>query len=200
MRARWLVVLGFVLLALAAALVLGSCARSYTFHGTLLDPASPAPDFTLTDQQGEPYRLSDQRGEVVLIFFGYTSCPDVCPATLALFKQAREQLGSLAEDARFLFITIDPARDTPQRMLEYLGRIDPTIIGLTGSEGELAPIWDAYGVYRAEQPGQGDAGPTFDHSARVYIVDRQGDLRLSFPFGFDVDELTQDVSHLIQEH
>lgn len=192
-------ILGLGLLALAATLATGCSTRPYTFHGTVLDPASPAADFILTDQNGEPFVLSEQRDVVVLIFFGYTYCPDVCPATLALFTQTREDLGPLAGDARFVFITIDPDRDTPERLRAHLGRIDPAIVGLTGTLEELGSVWAAYGVYRAEQPGTGDAGPLFDHSARVYVVDRHGDLRLTFPFGFDADEFTQDVSNLIQE-
>jgi len=199
MKGRWWVVLGLGMVGLLVALVAWESSRPYTFHGSLLDPASPAPDFTLTDQNGDPFRLSDQRDRVVLIFFGYTHCPDVCPATLALFKQTRELLGSLAEVAQFVFITIDPARDTSERLRQHLDRIDPTIIGLTGTMEDLEPVWAAYGVYRAEQPDPGGAGPLFDHTARVYVVDRQGDLRLSFPFGFDVGELSQDVSHLVAE-
>jgi len=199
MKTRWLVILVLGLLAVAAALVGGCSANPYTFHGTLLDPASPAPNFTLTDQHGEPFRLGDQREAIVLIFFGYTSCPDVCPATLALFKQTREELGPLAADARFVFITIDPARDTSERLRQHLEQIDPTIVGLTGTEDQLEPVWDAYGVYRDEQPAEGNFGPLFDHNARVYVVDRQGNLRLSYAFGFAVDEVVEDVGHLIGE-
>jgi protein SCO1/2 len=199
MKARGWVILALGVVVLVAAGIAGGCARPYTFHGSLLDPAAAAPDFALTDQDGEPFRLSDQRDRVVLLFFGYTHCPDVCPATLALFKQARERLGSQAEGADFVFITIDPDRDTSERLRDHLARIDPTIIGLSGTLEELEPVWAGYGVYRLEQPGTGETGPLFDHSARVYVVDRQGDLRLTYPFGFDVDEFAQDVSHLIQE-
>jgi protein SCO1/2 len=200
MKGRGWVVLGLGVVGLLVAGIAWGLSRPYTFHGSLLDPAPAAPDFTLTDQHGEPFVLSEQRDVVVSIFFGYTYCPDVCPATLALFKQTREDLGPRAAQARFVFITIDPDRDTPERLREHLGRIDPTIVGLTGTLDELEPVWAAYGVYRAEQPGTGDAGPLFDHSARVYVVDRRGDLRLTFPFGFDVGQFTQDVSHLIQEN
>jgi protein SCO1/2 len=199
MKARGWVILALGVVVLVVAGIAWGLTRPYTFHGSLLDPAAPAPDFTLTDQNGEPFRLSDHHDRVVLIYFGYTHCPDVCPATLALFKQARERLGPQADGARFIFITIDPDRDTSERLREHLNRIDPVIVGLTGTLEELEPVWAAYGVYRLEQPGTGETGPLFDHSARVYVVDRHGELRLTFPFGFDVDEFTQDVSHLIQE-
>ncbi len=188
------------LAGLLALMMVAACSPTpYEFHGTLLDPASAAPDFTLTDQNGEPFHLGDQRGAVVLLFFGYTSCPDVCPATLALFKQTREALGDLASGARFVFVTIDPAHDSPERMREYLEQIDPTIFGLTGTEGELEPVWAAYGVYRLAQPAEGESESGFDHNARVYVIDRQGNLRLSYAFGFAVEDVTQDVGQLIGE-
>jgi protein SCO1/2 len=188
-----------LLLMLVAAIGVGLFETPYTFRGSLLEPASPAPDFLLTDQHGQPFRLSDQEGNVVAIFFGYTSCPDVCPATLALFKQVRESLGPASGQTRFVFITIDPDRDTSEHILEHLNRIDPEIIGLTGPEEELQPVWAAYGVYRAEQPSQGAAGALFDHSARVYVVDRGGSLRVSYTFGTTVDEIADDLRFLIGE-
>jgi protein SCO1/2 len=118
---------------------------------------------------------------------------------LALFRQVRDSLGDQARQARFVFVTIDPARDTPEHILEHLSRIDPEIVGLTGTEEELTPVWAAYGVYRSEQPSEGSAGPLFDHSARVYVVDRRGDLRVTFTFGATVDEIAEDVRHLIGE-
>jgi protein SCO1/2 len=199
MKARGWVILALGVVVLVVAGIAGGCARPYTFHGSLLDPAAAAPDFALTDQNGEPFRLSDQRDRVVLLFFGYTHCPDVCPATLALFKQVRDSLGDQAQQARFVFVTIDPARDTPEHILEHLSRIDPEIVGLTGPEEELQPVWAAYGVYRAEQPSQGAAGALFDHSARVYVVDRGGSLRVSYTFGTTVDEIADDMRFLIGE-
>jgi len=175
--------------------------QAYKFRGSVIDPPAPATDFSLKDQNGQAFQLSDQRGKIVLMFFGYTNCPDVCPVTLAQFKQARAQLSQQADRVRFVFITVDPERDTAEKMKTYLGAIDPTIIGLGGSQGELEQVWRAYGVYRQKQPGQSqdEYADLLEHSSRVYLVDTQGNLRVTFPFGLVPDDVEQDVRYLLRK-
>jgi protein SCO1/2 len=176
--------------------------QAHTFRGSLIDPPMPAPNFTLNDQHGQPFRLSDQRGKLVLVFFGYTNCPDVCPTTLAQFRQVRTQLDNQATKVRFVFITIDPERDTPERMNLYLGAIDPNIVGLSGSQANLEPTWRDYGVYRQKQPvtSTDDNLDAIEHSARVYLVDAQGNLRLTYPVGLaNEDLLLPDIRYLLRK-
>ena len=154
MRPRTLFIFGlaFIVGLVAVFLLLGP-ARPYTFQGSLIDPPVAAPPFELTDVDGRHIQLSDLDGQVVIIFFGYTSCPDVCPVTLTDFLRIREQLGSNAQEVSFVFVTVDPERDTPERMKKYLTNFDPEIIGLTGTRAELESIWASYGVYEAKMEG-----------------------------------------------
>src|SRR5512135_226101 len=117
------------------ALVLGGWGIykvSYRFHGSVIDPPVRAADFSLIDQNGASYRLSDQKGKTVLLFFGYTHCPDECPGTLAQFKQIKQLLGKKADQVEFAMITVDPERDTVGQLRNYVPGFDPSFIGLTG--------------------------------------------------------------------
>jgi protein SCO1/2 len=200
MDRKKLVVGGAIAILVLAVVIAESFLSTYKYHGAVIDPPVAASNFALKDQTGQPFQLSDQRGKLVLIFFGYTNCPDICPTTLAQFRQARAQLGAQADRVRFVFITVDPDRDNADKMKTYLGAIDPAIIGLTGSPDDLEAVWKAYGVYRQKQPGlsQDDYADLLEHSGRVYLIDAQGNLRLTYPFGLQPDDVTQDVRHLLQ--
>jgi protein SCO1/2 len=173
--------------------------QDYTYQGSLIDPPVPAADFELTDQHGQTFRLSDQRGKVVLIFFGYTHCPDVCPVTLSEFKQIKSKLGNQVDDISFVFITVDPERDTLEKLGDHLANFDAGFIGLSGDRSSLEEVWMSFGVYQAKQETGSAAGYLVDHTARVYAIDVDGNWRLTYPFGMESDKLFQDVRHLIQE-
>jgi protein SCO1/2 len=173
--------------------------KTYEFQGSLIAPPIPAADFELTDQNGETFQLSEHIGEVVLIFFGYTNCPDVCPVTLSEFKQVKAQLGEKADRVQFVYITVDPERDTVERISEHLENFDPTFVGLTGDNSELDPVWKAYGVYAAKVDTGSAAGYLVDHTARVYAIDVNGNLRLTYPFETGSDAIADDVLHLLGE-
>lgn len=192
------IILGIALgLAIIAAIVF---ARPYTLRGSVLVPPVPAPEISLTAGDGSPWRLSDHKGQVVMIFFGYTTCPDVCPATLGEMQALREQLGEkLARDVQVVFITVDPQRDTPERLAKYVTAFDPTFTGLSGTEEALQPVWSAYGVYREIRPNASGATYLVDHTARTYVIDRAGNLRLSYSFGTPLDDLLQDTKFLLKE-
>ena len=168
-------------------------------RGSVIEPPMPAAEIELTDQNGNPFRLTDHRGQVVLLFFGYAACPDVCPATMAVLKQARAQLSaSQAERVQVVFITVDPDRDTSDLIQEYVARFDPTFIGLSGSEADLTPVWQAYGVFRELGTPTASGFYEVSHTARVYVVDAQGNLSLSFPFGATIEDVAHDLKILLK--
>jgi protein SCO1/2 len=170
----------------------------YTYQGTLIDPPISATDFTLTNQNGGTFRLSDQRGKFVLIFFGYTHCTDVCPATLLNFKRVKTMLGDQAQHVEFVFITVDPERDSPEALRQDLANYDPSFVGLTGTRPELAKVWKAYGVYQAKVDN-GTPDYSVDHTSIVYVIDPQGNWRMTYPFGMDAGKITSDLQHMIKQ-
>lgn len=186
---------------LVAALLVGFqlSRRPYTYRGSTIDPPVPAADFELSNQHGQKFRLSEQRGEIVLLFFGYSNCPDVCPLTMSNFKSIKEELGDQADKVRFIFVTVDPERDTKERLLEYVKVFDPEIVALTGSRAELEPVWKSYGVYQAKQDTGSAAGYSVDHTARTYLIDQEGNWRLTYPFEMEKADIISDVRHLINK-
>ena len=189
-----------VVIGLAIALAAWFIAnQNYTYQGVLIDPPAKAADFALTDQNGNSFRLSEQRGKIVLIFFGYTNCPDVCPTTLAEFKKIKAALGDQAADVRFVFITVDPERDTQQRMQSYLTAFDSDFTGLTGDSAALEAVWKSYGVFIERKDVGSASGYLVDHSARTYLIDLQGNWRLNYPFGMETEKISQDILHLLRE-
>ncbi|MDI3297887.1 MAG: SCO family protein [Bacillota bacterium] len=191
----WLAVGGAAVLLLAAVAWRLLAAGPPHFQGDLLRPPAPAPDFRLTDAEGRSFDLASLRGKVVLLYFGYTTCPDVCPTTLADLRQVQERLGADAERVRVLFVTVDPERDTPARIAGYLKPYGfrPAAAGLTGSLAQLEPVWKAYGVYVHKRQVPGAATYLVDHTAYVYLIDPLGRLRLLFPYGTSPDAVLHDV-------
>lgn len=187
-------------LLLCLGLFLAACGRSVPeFRGTLLDPPLPVPDFTLTDQHGQPFRLSDQRGQVVLLFFGYTFCPDVCPVTLGIWKRVHEALGEDGQQVRFVFITVDPERDTPERLRQHLAIFDPSFVGLTGTPDELQPVYQTFGVYvEKEDAGGSAAGYLVNHTASAFVVDRAGQWRLRHAYETPAEDIVHDIVQLLE--
>jgi len=171
------------------------------FLGTMYaEPYPPAPEIELARDNGASFRLSEMRGNVVLLFFGYTSCPDVCPTTLAELKQALETLDEDdAKQVQVLFVTVDPERDTPERVQEYVNHFNSDFIGLSGTESELTEVWKKYGVFRENVEGTSAAGYLVNHTARVTLIDRDGNLRLSYAFDTPVDSIVHDLKLLFKE-
>jgi len=186
------VVVALVLLALPCA------AADSSFRTGSLDPPSPASDFTLRTDEGKPFHLHDWRGNVILLYFGYTSCPDVCPTTLAEFAEVKKQLGPAAQHLRVALVTVDPERDTPQRLRTYTRAFDPTFLGVTGSRDALAAVWKAYGIYVQSHrvPGSSE-GYVVDHTATTLVIDAKGNLRLAIPFGTPVEDIRHDLQLLL---
>ncbi|MCA9871058.1 MAG: SCO family protein, partial [Anaerolineae bacterium] len=138
-------------------------------------------------------------GKVSLLFFGYTTCPDVCPTTLAEARTILNDLGDDANDVEFLFVTVDPERDTPEKLAAYTDAFHPGIIGLTGTPDQLASIYGEFGVRaeRVEAP-ESALGYLMNHTSRMYLVDQDGNLRLSYGYGTPVEDIVNDVKHLVK--
>lgn len=195
--------LSLLLLAIFAGIglvvVVGKAVFPYKYRGSLIDPPIQAAGFQLVDQHQQPFRLEDQRGKVNLVFFGYTHCPDVCPITLSEYKQVKAQLKGKADHVNFIFITIDPERDTPEVLHEHIDKFDPAFYALSGEPDQLEQVWKDYLVFREEVDSGSAAGYLVDHTSRVYVVDKKGDWRMTYTFGTPVEDVVQDVAHLVEE-
>ena len=187
-----------------AALAAGCDVRwpgAAAFHGTTYEDTGPAPDFALTDHTGREVTLASFRGHPVLLFFGYTHCPDICPLTLARLQRSVRALGSRGEDVRVLLVTNDPARDTPPVLKAYVARFGPQVVGLTGDSASVARAMAGYGAYTLPS-GAGAHGdhapktPAIPHSAVVYGIDRQGRLQVVMSEGTKQEWLDDDVKAL----
>jgi cytochrome oxidase Cu insertion factor (SCO1/SenC/PrrC family) len=245
----------FIVVMVVVVLISQKDATGMDFNGSLIDPPAKAAEISLTRANGEPFRLSDLRGKVVLMYFGYTNCPDYCPSTMVDMRTTFEMLGQDAGNVEFVFITIDPANDSPQRMDEYVTIFNPKFIGLSGTEEELAQTWRDYGVLRDEETkptaemaghesmdmseeedhagmdmsgdmdmGEGEeqidmsedmdmaegehsaghnlpsfGGVAFTHTAILYVIDKDGNWRLTLPFGIEPELIVEDVQSLLKE-
>ena len=183
-------------LALAAAAVCGCSGSEPSFKNTDITGADYGKDFTLTDHTGKTRALADFRGKVVVVFFGYTHCPDVCPTTLADLKVAREQLGEDGRRVQVLFVTLDPERDTPQLLANYVPAFDPSFLGLYGAPAAIARVAKEFKVFYQKVPGKTPDNYTVDHTAASYVFDPQGRLRLLVRPG-NVPNLVADLKTLL---
>ncbi len=190
----------FSLVWLLALSVIGVAANANAqFKGGAFEPPRPAPDFVLKSSSGTDFRLSQHKGKIVTLGFGYTFCPDVCPTTLADLALVRKKLGQTGRDLQVVYITVDPERDTVARLRTYLEAFDKTFIGATGTPEQLSQIQKQYGVSTKRQTFENSkAAYLVHHSAAVYLIDRSGDLRVAWPFGTTVDAMVDDVKLLAQ--
>ena len=194
----WVGVVSFLLVGFAIAFFT-LLSKPANFRGTTyVEPYPAATDFELIRSNGEIFRLSDQRDKVVLLFFGYTSCPDVCPTTLAELNLALNQIPEKAGLVQVVFVTVDPERDTAQAVQGYVSRFNPSFIGLSGSLDELEKIWQDYGVFREVAQSDSAADVIINHTARVILIDTQGDMRLSYGFGVPADDIVHDLNLILK--
>ncbi|HUH97620.1 MAG TPA: SCO family protein [Anaerolineales bacterium] len=189
---RRLISIGTAILAvllLAAGVLVAT--RRPSLRGSVINPPAPAADIKLTDSNSQPFALSAQRGKVVLLYFGYTNCPDECPATMAKLKLAMGTLGDLAQNVQVVMVTTDPARDDPAQLKKWLTGFYPTFLGLTGTADQLQQAYNAYGVV-VENGGE-------THTTYLYVIDPKGNLRLTM-VGPDMDpqDVVDDVQTLLK--
>jgi protein SCO1 len=199
---RKTLLVGFISIVVVGLVALGVYlfAPDATMRGTVYaEPYPPAPEIELARADGNSFRLSEMRGKIVLLFFGYTSCPDFCPTTMAELKTALEQLGpDMAKDVEVVFITVDPERDTPKRVQEYVDHFNKDFIGLSGAEPQLQKTWNDYGIFRQIVEGTSAAGYLVDHTARVTLIDQDGNLRVSYGFDTPVEDIVHDLKLLLK--
>jgi protein SCO1/2 len=181
------------LLALAAG-----CRRGGpSFSAIDVTGAAFGRDFALTDHLGQPRTLADYRGKVVVVFFGFTQCPDVCPTTLSDLALARQKLGPAGQDLQVIFITVDPERDTQAVLAQYVPGFDPSFVGLYGSAAEIERTAREFKVFYQKVPGKTATSYTIDHTAGSYVFDRDGRVRLFVKHAQGVDALVGDLKRLL---
>ncbi|WP_312527584.1 SCO family protein [Comamonas sp.] len=154
-------------------------------------------DFSMPDQHGHRRSMADFKGKVVLVFFGFTQCPDVCPTTLGDLAAVKQKLGAKGDKLQVIFASVDPARDTPEILQAYLANFDPSFLALRGSDEETAKMAKDFKVYYKRVEGQTPGSYTMDHTAGDYIFDPEGRLRLYSRYGTPVDTLAKDIEQLI---
>jgi protein SCO1/2 len=188
--------IGLLLIALLAGCV-------HNFSGVFPKPIAPAPDFALTDELGQPFRLSDLKGKWILLAHGYTHCPDVCPLTLSRLRDVKKLADLNGDQVEVVFVTIDPDRDTPEVMQKYISHFDKAFPrkfkGLTGTPAEIAAAAKPYNVKYEKKEVNSAGGYSMGHTAEVYLIDPQFNWRMTFPFGVEAKEIASDLQYLIQD-
>lgn len=182
---------------LCIALLVAGCSEPQHFHSTNISGVEWGRDFSLADHNGQPRRLADFKGKVVVLFFGYTQCPDVCPTTLASMREALKLLGNDATRVQVLFVTLDPARDTPELLAAYVPMFDPSFIGLRGDDATIAALAKDFKVFYVKQPGTTPDNYSIDHSTGSYAFDPQGRLRLLLRHGETPATVAADLKLLL---
>jgi protein SCO1 len=187
-------------LALAALFALTACSDKSgeaSFHSIDITGADYANAFSLTDHNGQLRTLADFKGKVVVVFFGFTQCPDVCPTSMSELAQVRQMLGPDGDRLQGLFVSVDPERDTPEIMKAYMASFDPTFLALYAKPDELPEVAKHFKIYYKKVPGSTPETYTMDHSAGSYIFDPSGRVRLYSRYGSGAQALADDVKKLL---
>ena len=185
---------------LLAALALAACdGEAPKFRSTDITGADYGKSLALTDHHGKPRRLEDFRGKAVVLFFGFTQCPDICPTALAEMARAMQTLGADAERVQVLFVTLDPERDSQEVLAKYVPAFDARFLGLRGSLEETRAAAKEFKVYFEKRPGKTPGAYTIDHSAQAYVFDPRGRLRLFVRHARIAQDLAADLRTLLAE-
>ncbi|MBX9835503.1 MAG: SCO family protein [Burkholderiaceae bacterium] len=187
-------------LSISAAAVLTACSESAVeFRGVNITGADYARDFSLTDHNGQLRSIKDFQGKVVIVFFGFTQCPDVCPTSMQELAQVKQALGADGDRLQGIFISVDPERDTLEMLKAYMGNIDPGFLALRPTPQELPALTKNFKIYYKKVDGTTPTSYTMDHSAGSYVYDPQGRLRIYHRYGSGTEALTQDVRALLKQ-
>lgn len=198
--------LKITLAAIAGAVVIGVVAYffvlpqfgPYVFHGQTIQSNQAAPSVELNGPNGSTVRLTDYEGKVVVLYFGYTFCPDVCPITLSKLDRALDILGDDAEDVQVIMVSVDPERDTPEVLEQYMAHFNPDFVGVTGDVDAIDRIATVYGVYYEAEEGSEATGYLVNHTATVMVVDKDGYLKLVLPFEGTAEEVAADLGFFLR--
>lgn len=190
----------------ASALALSGCdqlnalwAPKVTFKGVDITGTGYGKQFVMPDLAGQPRRIADFPGKVLVVFFGYTQCPDVCPTTLAELAQVKKALGAEGDRIQGIFVSVDPERDQPDMLKAYVTGFDPSFIALRGTTEQTAAGAKDFKVFYAKVPGQTPGSYTIDHTAGSYLFDAKGQLRVFTRYGAGAEALTADLKQLLSE-
>ncbi len=194
------IALGFLLAFLLMQLLGSTLFASRSLHGTVLQSPSPMANFTLTAHTGQSVSLHDYRDKVVMLYFGYTFCPDACPVTMSDLAQAMEKLTSAQQEQIQVFmVTVDPERDTKELLADYMAYFHPSFVGLTGTAEDIAQVATPLGIYYEQEEGTAASGYLVNHTTTVLVVDKKGYLRLIYPFNTPAEEIAADMRILVRE-
>ncbi|MGM9482331.1 SCO family protein [Roseateles sp. NT4] len=182
---------------LLASLPLAATANTPRLKAGVFEPAQPAPEFALKGSDGAPLSLARFKGKLVLLVFGFTNCPEVCPTTLATLAQARKQLGTDAADVQVVYVTVDPERDDVNRIRQYLEAFDKSFVGGTEAPDKLAAMRKRYGVVAEKIAAKQPNAYGMNHSTSVWLIDRTGRLRAMMPYGHEAKDFVHDIQLLL---
>lgn len=185
------------LLPLLLLLGLAACAPAHELSGSTYQDPLPAPPLNLKTTAGEPFKWPDHQGQVVLLYFGYTNCPDECPATMSKWAWLEDQLGDDADRVRFVLVTIDPDRDSPAVLRQYLDQFSPDFVGLVGGPDQIDTAKAGYGVF-AEPDDEHDENSTVTHTSRTFLIGTGGKLLTGYSLDEPREALLADVRYLLE--
>ncbi|MCB8943814.1 MAG: SCO family protein [Ardenticatenaceae bacterium] len=183
---------------LITLVLLASCQPPHEFAGTRLSAPQPSPHTVLQSASG-PVSLQDFQGQYTFVYFGYTFCPDICPATLSVLKRVKADLGEAGDEIAVVMITVDPERDTPERLAEYMGYFDSSFVGLSGEKDMIDEVGAPFGLYYERHEGSGEGNYLVDHTARVYLLDRESNAIVAYPHEVTADLILDDLHYLIEQ-
>jgi protein SCO1/2 len=195
-------ILSLLLITFVSLLAATACTSTYEYKGVALDPPTQLSDIDLTGEDGQAFSIDDLNGDITLVYFGYTFCPDICPTTLFDVKRALAELDPANRDrVEVIFVSVDPDRDTPEVLDRYLANFDPAYIGLTSDDFKnIKTVMEPFGANaEIEKFSNSAAAYLVNHTARLYLLNSDHEISLIYNYGFEPDDLTSDLDYLLNE-
>lgn len=169
----------------------------YVYNGGFYDPPRDAPELIdAVDQNGDPFTFSQFEDKVIMVYFGYVNCPDACPATLAEWREVKAELGDDADDVVFVMVTVDPERDTPERLKGWLGFWDPAFYGVSMSPEDTETLTQQWGISVTKEESTSASGYLVTHDVSTYVIGPDRQLHLTYPLGFAPADMAEDLRHM----